>query len=156
MHHHQSIYDYLTFTSYEKCMYWRKEIIPDIAGVRMPSPITMLVPRSTTSSSRIRELWCLSKNSFSSTLPLVSLRGSWELQADISSSGAWEALKRPTFARRHSIEYKAKVPPAGMILLQESKQIADMYIYNLWINKVINMQVFREHLHHYHLLLRQI
>lgn len=58
------------------------QFIPDIVGVRIPSPITMLVPRRTTSSNTTRELWCFSINSFMTKLVLVSFVGVPVLQED--------------------------------------------------------------------------
>lgn len=92
------------------------KLIPDIVGLRIPSPITMLVPRRTTRSRTTRELRYFSKNCFMSKLVRVSAICSSALSIDTCSSVTLVVFNRPILECRQSNEYKAKVPPTKSTL----------------------------------------
>lgn len=85
--------------------------LPDIAGVRIPSPMTMEVPIKTNSNRRVFKDDLLSKVSFILKALSNSGVGSLSLKLDICSSAGWRFGSMLTFAYLQISEYNAKVPP---------------------------------------------
>lgn len=94
----------------------RNQKLPEIDGVRTPSPITMQVPIKARTSKNLCNTLCLSKVDFNlvpkldcSDEPVFSF-----LKSESSSSANWQLGNELTLAWRHSNEYKANVPPSPL------------------------------------------
>lgn len=86
--------------------------VPEMEGVRTPSPMTQQVPMSATASSRCCMNRLRSRNSFSRAARFADRvgRSSWYVDR-LRSSGAW-LVARLIFAYRQISEYSANFPPA--------------------------------------------
>jgi hypothetical protein len=89
----------------------QERILPEIAGVSSPSPITMQVPRRTKISNAVCKALCFSR--YILTLELSFSGGFSSLYVESDSSATCLLGRRLTFACRHINEYNAKVPPIG-------------------------------------------
>ena len=85
--------------------------VPDIAGVRIPSPITMEAPTRTNTNIRFFKNVFFSRVSFIFKALSSSGVGSLSLKLDIYSSACWRFGSRLTFAYLQINEYSANVPP---------------------------------------------
>ena len=85
--------------------------LPDIAGVRIPSPMIMEVPIKTNSNRKVFKDDLLSKVSFMLKALSNSGVGSLSLKLDICSSAGWRFGSMLTFAYLQISEYSANVPP---------------------------------------------
>ena len=85
--------------------------VPEMQGVRTPSPMTMEVPSMVANSKKYFEKWLFSSFDLSLDALFKLLLGNSILKVDTSrSSTSWLGIK-PTFAYRHIREYNANVPP---------------------------------------------
>jgi len=89
---------------------------PEIAGVRMPSPMTMQVPIRARMSKTLCRTLCFSNVVLSRNAKLLSGAAPREsfLYSDNSSSATWQFGSELTRAWRHSNEYNANVPPSPL------------------------------------------
>lgn len=85
------------------------EMIPEMAGVRMPSPISMHMPNIATKSSILLANMLRSRN-FTSLPGLLGSKFDGPLNK-ISLGFEFLDERRPMSAWRQSREYRAKVPP---------------------------------------------
>lgn len=88
--------------------------LPDIAGVKTPSPIVIQVPRRTKINNPFLNFLCFSKNDFNSKLCQVSAVFATPYADSFSSVSCWFGSIL-SFACRQSNEYNAKVPPVAPI-----------------------------------------
>lgn len=109
----------ISYIAYTKLTKGEKS--PDIAGVRIPSPITIQVPIRT----RIRRMFFLYACVSSHCLTLKASEFSsniWRTYV-VSFSSVWCWLGIVfTFACLHNSEYRANVPPIKMHMLMVSTQ----------------------------------
>ena len=85
--------------------------VPDIAGVRMPSPIIIEVPIRTNSKRSVFKDDLFSNESFIFKALSNSGVGSLSRKLDICSSAVWRLGSILTFAYLQISEYSANVPP---------------------------------------------
>jgi hypothetical protein len=92
----------------------QERILPEIAGVSSPSPITMQVPRRTKISKAVCKHLCFSR--YILTLELFFFSGAFSsLYVESASSATCLLGRRLTFVCRQINEYNAKVPPIRKI-----------------------------------------
>lgn len=87
----------------------RESAVPDMAGVRMPSPISMHMPNIATKSNILLANMLRSRN-FSSLPCLLRFKFNGPL-CKTSLGFVFLDERMPMLACRQSREYKAKVPP---------------------------------------------
>lgn len=89
---------------------YNTKMLPDIAGVSIPSPIVIHVPSKTKINRPLQHFGFFSKNDFKTELCHVSADPSTAYADSFSSVSCWLG-RMLSFAWRHSNEYNAKVPP---------------------------------------------
>ena len=94
--------------------------VPDIAGVRIPSPIIMEVPSRTNSNKRVFKDDFFSNVSFMFKALFSSGVGSLSLKLEMCSSAGWRFGSIFTFAYLQISEYSANVPPTVETLLYKN------------------------------------